>query len=93
MSLKNFQLYGFCSQKTWFEFSCFPLRLQAEWDCAFPRPGNTWQVQGTLKLDGVAHFGGSKFNLSNIGPEAAEEKSFEILNIFPIQTYGAHTNA
>ena len=27
------------------------------------------------------------------GPEASEEKSFEILNIFPIQMYGAHTNA
>ena len=26
-------------------------------------------------------------------PEASEEKSFEILNIFPIQMYGAHTNA
>ena len=31
--------------------------------------------------------------MSNIGPEASEEKSFEILNIFPIQMYGAHTNA
>ena len=30
--------------------------------------------------------GGSKWNLSNIGPEAPEEKSFEILNIF------SHTN-
>ena len=29
----------------------------------------------------------------NISPEAAEEKSFEILNIFPIQMYSAHTNA
>ena len=27
--------------------------------------------------------------MSNIGPEALEEKSFEILNIFPIQRYGA----
>ena len=26
--------------------------------------------------------GGSKWNLSNTGPEAPEEKSFEILNIF-----------
>ena len=31
-------------------------------------------------------------NLSNIGLEASE-KSLEILNIFPIQMYGAHTNA
>ena len=30
--------------------------------------------------------GGSKWNLSNIGPEAPEEKLFEILNIFPIHT-------
>ena len=27
-------------------------------------------------------------NLSNIGPEASEEKSCKILNIFPIQMYG-----
>ena len=27
------------------------------------------------------------------GSEASEEKSFEILNNFPIQMYGAHTNA
>ena len=27
--------------------------------------------------------------MSNTGPEASEEKSFEILNIFPIQMYGA----
>ena len=26
-------------------------------------------------------------------PEASEEKSFEILNIFPIQMCGTHTNA
>ena len=26
-------------------------------------------------------------------PEASEEKSFDILNIFPIQMYGAHANA
>ena len=26
-------------------------------------------------------------NFSNIGPEAPEEKSFEILNIFPIQMH------
>ena len=32
--------------------------------------------------------GGSTRNFSNIGPEASEEKSFEILNIFPIQLYG-----
>ena len=30
--------------------------------------------------------GGSQWNLSNIGPEALE-KSFEILNIFPIQMH------
>ena len=36
---------------------------------------------------------GSTWNLSNIGQEASEEKSFEILNIFPIQMYGTHTNA
>ena len=30
---------------------------------------------------------------NEIGPEVTEEKSFEILNIFPIQIYGAHTNA
>ena len=27
------------------------------------------------------------------GPEASKEKSFEIINNFPIQMYGAHTNA
>ena len=37
--------------------------------------------------------GGSAWNLSNTGPEASEEKSFEIINIFSIQMYGAHTNA
>ena len=37
--------------------------------------------------------GGSTWNLSNIGLAASEEKSFVILNIFPIQMYGAHTNA
>ena len=31
--------------------------------------------------------GDSKWNLSNTGPEAPEEKSFEILNIFPIQMH------
>ena len=36
--------------------------------------------------------GGSIWNLSNTGPEASEEKSFEIINIFSIQMYGAHTN-
>ena len=25
---------------------------------------------------------------SNVGPEAPEEKSFEILNIFPVQMHG-----
>ena len=28
-----------------------------------------------------------------IGSVASEEKSFEILNNFPTQIYGAHTNA
>ena len=37
--------------------------------------------------------GGSEWNLSNTGPEASEEKSFEIINIVCIQMYGAHTNA
>ena len=40
--------------------------------------------------------GGSTWNLNNIGPEASDEKAFEIINIFPIQKklmYGAHTNA
>ena len=37
--------------------------------------------------------GGFIWNLSNIAPEASEEKLFEILNIFPIPMYGAHTNA
>ena len=36
--------------------------------------------------------GGSTGNLINIGPAASEEKSFEILKIFPIQMYEAHTN-
>ena len=36
---------------------------------------------------------GSAWNLSNTGPEASEEKPFEIINIFSIQMYGAHTNA
>ena len=31
--------------------------------------------------------------LNNIGPEVSEEKSFEMLNIFPIQMNGAHINA
>ena len=31
--------------------------------------------------------GGSIWNLSKIGPEAPEEKLFEILNIFPIQMH------
>ena len=33
------------------------------------------------------------WNLSKTGQEASERKSFEILNSFPIQMYGAHTNA
>ena len=37
--------------------------------------------------------GGSTWNLSNTCPEAWEEKSFEIINIFSIQKYGADTNA
>ena len=36
---------------------------------------------------------GSTWNLRYTGPEALEEKSFEIINIFSIQMYGAHTNA
>ena len=32
--------------------------------------------------------GGSAWNLSNTGPEASEEKPFEIINIFSIQMYG-----
>ena len=31
--------------------------------------------------------GGSIWNLSKIGPEAPDEKLFEILNIFPIQMH------
>ena len=31
--------------------------------------------------------------LSNTGPEASEEKPFEIINIFSIPMYGARTNA
>ena len=38
-------------------------------------------------------YGGSIWNLNKIGSEASEEKSFEILNNFPIQMYRAHTNA
>ena len=30
----------------------------------------------------------STWSLNNIGPEVSEEKSFEILNIFPTQMYG-----
>ena len=37
--------------------------------------------------------GGFAWNLSNTGPGASEEKSFEIINIFSIQMYGAYTNA
>ena len=37
--------------------------------------------------------GGSAWNLSNTGQEASEEKPFEIINIFSIQMYGAHTTA
>ena len=37
--------------------------------------------------------GGSTWNLSKTGPEASEEKPFEIINIFSIQMYGAYTNA
>ena len=35
--------------------------------------------------------GGSKWNLSNIGLEAPEEKSVEILNIFPYKCIGTQT--
>ena len=35
---------------------------------------------------------GSTWNLISIGPVSSEKKSFEILNIFLIQTYGVHTN-
>ena len=35
--------------------------------------------------------GGSKWNLSNISPEAPEEKLFEILNIFPYKSIGKET--
>ena len=31
--------------------------------------------------------GGSIWNLSKTGPEAPEEKSFEVLNIFPIRMH------
>ena len=31
--------------------------------------------------------------MSNTGPEASEEKSFEIINMFSIKMYGAYTNA
>ena len=31
--------------------------------------------------------GGPKWNMRNIDPEALEKKSFEILNIFPIQMH------
>ena len=37
--------------------------------------------------------GGSAWNLSNTGPEASEEKPFEIINIFSTQMCGAHANA
>ena len=32
-------------------------------------------------------------DLSNTGPKASQEKSFEIINIISIQMHGAHTNA
>ena len=45
---------------------------------------NGWQpfLQSFISLPQ----GGSKWNLSNIGPEAPVERAFEILNIF------SHTN-
>ena len=48
--------------------------------------------QWTATILAIFHFislpqEGSKWNLNNIGPEAPEEKSFEILNIFPIQMH------
>ena len=36
---------------------------------------------------------GSKFDHGGKKVKASEEKSFEIINIFSIQMYGAHTNA
>ena len=57
-----------------------------------------WQYfdQWTIPILAIFHspaHGGSARNLSNTGPEASEEKPFEIINIFSIQMYGAHTNA
>ena len=52
--------------------------------------------QWTIPISAISHspaHGGSAWNLSNTGPEASEEKPFEIINIFSIQMYGAHTNA
>ena len=34
--------------------------------------------------------GGSVWNLSNTGPEASEEKSFEIINIFHTNVWGLY---
>ena len=52
--------------------------------------------QWTMPILAIFHSpaqGGFAWNLSNTGPGASEEKSFEIINIFSIQMYGAHTNA
>ena len=53
-------------------------------------------INGPIPILAIFHspaHGGSAWNLSNTGPEASEEKPFEIINIFSIQMYGAHTNA
>ena len=56
-----------------------------------------WRLSWSMDRDHFSHLSFPQPkeapNLSNIGPEASEEKSFEILNSFPIQMYGAHTNA
>ena len=51
-----------------------------------------WTIPILAIFHSPAH-GGSAWNLSNTGPEASEEKPFEIINIFSLQMYGAHTNA
>ena len=51
-----------------------------------------WTIPILAIFHSPAH-GGSARNLSNTGPEASEEKPFEIINILSIQMYGAHTNA
>ena len=51
-----------------------------------------WTIPILAIFHSPAH-GVSAWNLSNTGQEASEEKPFEIINIFSIQIYGAHTNA